>query len=89
MAKKLYVGNLSYQTTEDQLIETFSSYGSVASANIVYDRNSNQSKGFGFVEMEDDAAGNTAITSLNGTELNGREMRVSEARPKQDRDRSY
>lgn len=86
MAIKLYVGNLSYETTEDQLIETFSAYGSVTNANIVRDRDTNQPKGFGFVEMEDNSAGNTAIMSLNGTEINGRELRVSEARPKQNRD---
>jgi RNA recognition motif-containing protein len=89
MAKKLYVGNLNYSTTDEQLVETFSQYGTVASANIIYDRYSNQSKGFGFVEMEDDSAGEAAISALNGAELNGRELRVSEARPRQDRDRSY
>ena len=87
MANKLYVGNLNYSTTDDQLHQAFSQYGTVANAHIVYDKYSNQSKGFGFVEMEDKSAGEAAITSLNGTELNGRELRVSEARPRNDRDR--
>jgi RNA recognition motif-containing protein len=89
MAKKLYVGNLNYSTTDDQLNETFVQYGNVASAHIVYDRYSNQSKGFGFVEMESDSECSAAITSLNGADLNGRELRVSEARPRNDRNNSY
>lgn len=89
MSKKIYVGNLSYSTTDDQLTETFSRFGTVASANIIYDKYSNQSKGFGFVEMSEATEADAAITAMNGVELNGRELRVSEAKPRQDRDRSY
>ena len=89
MSKKIYVGNLSYSTSEDQLEETFSQYGEVAGANIIMDKYTNQSKGFGFVEMSDESNATAAISALNGAELNGRELRVSEAKPRQDRDRSY
>lgn len=89
MSHKLYVGNLNYSTTDDQLNETFSQYGKVANAHIVYDKYSDQSKGFGFVEMQDEKESKTAILSLNGAELNGRELRVSEARPREERGRSY
>ena len=89
MPKKIYVGNLSFTTSEEQLEEKFSQYGEVASANIIVDRNTNQSKGFAFVEMSDEANVKAAISALNGAELNGRELRVSEAKPRKDRDRSY
>ncbi|MHB9295941.1 hypothetical protein PilKf_01695 [Pillotina sp. SPG140] len=79
MAKKLYVGNLSYNTTEDALRARFGEYGTVVSAKIIFDRESGNSKGFGFIEMgsEDEAA--AAITGTNGQELDGRQLRVNEA----------
>lgn len=89
MSKKIYVGNLSYSTSEDQLEETFAQYGEVASANIIIDKYTNQSKGFAFVEMSDESNTTAAISALNGAELNGRELRVSEAKARQNRDRSY
>ncbi len=89
MSKKIYVGNLSYSTTEDQLAETFSQFGTVESANIISDKYSNQSKGFAFVEMKDESEVTAAISALNGAELNGRELRVSEAKTRPNRDRSY
>ena len=89
MSKKIYVGNLSYSTSEDQLEETFAQYGEVASANIIVDKYSNQSKGFAFVEMAEESNATAAISALNGAELNGRELRVSEAKPRENRDRSY
>lgn len=79
MAKKLYVGNMSYQTTEDQLEDLFSQFGTVLSANVIIDRMTNRSKGFGFVEMEDGDAADAAITALNNTEFDNREIRVNEA----------
>ena len=85
MANRIYVGNLNYSTTDEQLSELFSQYGTVQSANVVIDRYSNRSKGFGFVEMEDESAVAAAIAGLNGVEHNNRELRVSEARPRQPR----
>ncbi len=79
MAKKLYVGNLSYGTSEDGLRAAFSQYGDVASVNIVIDRDSGRSKGFGFVEMSSDDAAVAAISGLNGRGLDGRSLRVNEA----------
>lgn len=89
MAKKIYVGNLSYGTTEAALTTAFSAYGEVASANIITDRYSGQSKGFGFVEMVEEEAANAAIGALNNSDLDGRRLRVNEAidkprRPRQD-----
>ena len=84
MNTKLYVGNLSYSTTENDLQDTFAKCGAVSSVNLITDRMSGQSKGFGFVEMSD-STGFTAALSLNGTELNGRSMTVNEARPKEER----
>ncbi len=85
MSKKLYVGNISYSTTEDQLEDLFSQYGTVLNVNIVTDRYTNRSKGFGFVEMEDDAAAQAAVSAINSTELDGRELRVDEARERRPR----
>ena len=86
MAKKLYVGNLSYQTTSAQLETLFSEVGSVAEAIVVEDRDSGRSKGFGFVEMADEAAAASAIEQLDGKELDGRTIKVSEARPRRPRE---
>lgn len=80
---KLYVGNLSYNTSEDQLNDLFARFGTPASAKVITDRASGQSKGFGFVEFTDDQVGKTAL-SLDGTEFNGRRLTVNEARPKND-----
>ncbi|MDR2433180.1 MAG: RNA-binding protein [Treponema sp.] len=87
MAKKLYVGNLSYNTTEDGLKNLFSGFGSVASAKIVFDRDSGNSKGFGFIEMSSDEEASAAITGVNGREFDGRQLRVNEAMDKPRRDR--
>jgi len=81
MAKKLYVGGLSYNTTEDTLKNTFSQAGTVETANIIIDKFSNRSKGFGFVEMSTDEEAKKAVEMLNGKELDGRTLTVNEARP--------
>jgi len=78
----LFVGNLSFQTTQDDLIAAFSQYGNVERVNIVTDRETGQARGFAFVEMTDRREAETAIARLNGAELNGRAMNVNEARPK-------
>ena len=85
MAKKLYVGNLSYNTTEDSLRNYFSSFGTVASAKIINDRDTGNSKGFGFIEMGSDDEANAAIAGTNGTEFEGRQIRVNEAMDKPQR----
>ncbi len=85
--KNIYVGNLTFSTTEDQLRSMFEAYGQVDRVSIVTDRNSGQSRGFGFVEMPDDEAGNRAIEALNGTNIGGRNLTVNEARPREDRPR--
>lgn len=85
MATKLYVGNLSYETTEDQLREMFAGIGEVDSVALITDRHSGQSKGFAFVEMSKDEEAKTAIAQLNGKEIDGRTMNVSEARPREER----
>jgi RNA recognition motif-containing protein len=84
MTKRIYVGNLSYQTTENDLTTLFSEVGEVESANIITDRDSGRSKGFGFVEMSNEDA-DKAIAQFNGVELNGRQLTVNEARPRQER----
>ena len=88
MAKKLYVGNLSYNTSEDGLRNLFSGFGNVMSAKIVFDRDTGSSKGFGFVEMSTDEEASAAIAGANGQELDGRQLRVNEAmdKPRRDRD---
>lgn len=84
MAMKLYVGGLAYSVTEDELRTLFAEYGTVTSAAVIKDRDSGQSKGFGFVEMSDDEA-KAAMTALNGKDFNGRSLTVNEARPQEDR----
>ncbi len=78
----IYIGNLSYEMSETDLEEEFKSYGSVKSVKIIKDRESGNSKGFGFVEMNNNDEGLESIKGLNGKELKGREIRVNEARPK-------
>jgi len=85
MATKLFVGRLSYSTTDDSLQAAFSQYGTVSSAQVIKDRDSGQSKGFGFVEFDDDAAAKAAIAGLDGQELDGRVIAVNEARPRENR----
>lgn len=85
MGKKLYVGNLPFSATEQDLQAKFAAFGAVDSAKIIMDRDSGRSKGFGFVEMSDDSAAQQAIDSLNGSDLAGRAMIVSEARPQEPR----
>jgi len=84
VAKKLYVGNLTYDTTEDTLVELFSEFGEVLSAQIIIDRDTNRSKGFGFVEMAEGA--DEAANALNGQDFHGRNLTVNEARPREPRD---
>jgi cold-inducible RNA-binding protein len=78
----IFVGNLSYQTTQDELQAAFSQYGNVERVNIITDRDTGQPRGFAFVEMTDKREAEAAISHLNGAELNGRAMNVNEARPK-------
>ncbi|MGH7237281.1 MAG: RNA recognition motif domain-containing protein [Candidatus Saccharimonadales bacterium] len=85
MAKKLYVGGLAYSVTDQDLEAFFAEQGKVVSATVIKDRDSGQSKGFGFVEMAEDADAQNAINNLNEKELNGRSIMVNEARPKEDR----
>ncbi len=84
MAMKLYVGNLSYDTTEDSLNTKFSEYGAIESVNLIVDRDSGRSKGFAFIEMDDDGA-KAAIQALDGAEFEGRNIKVSEAKPQERR----
>src|SRR4051812_11861409 len=81
MAKKIYVGNLSFQTTESDITDMFSEIGQVESVQIITDRDTGRSKGFGFVQMSDDEAAEKAIAQFNGKEVNGRNLTVNEARP--------
>ena len=84
MTKKLYVGNLSYSTTESTLSELFAGIGEVESVSLITDRMTGGSKGFAFVEMADEAQAQEAITKLNEQEVDGRTIKVAEARPKRD-----
>ncbi len=83
--QNLFIGSLAYATTDDTLKAFFEQIGEVESARVITDRDSGRSKGFGFVEMEDDAAAVNAIKELNGKELSGRALMVNEARPQEDR----
>jgi RNA recognition motif-containing protein len=86
MAKKIYVGNMSFDTTEDDLKALFSAYGEVVSANVITDRYTGRSRGFGFVEMSADEEAGSAIAELNEKEVNGRILKVNEAKEKPRRD---
>lgn len=85
MAKKLYVGNLSYGTTNADLEKLFSSFGTVESADVITDRDTGRSKGFGFVEMSSDSEAQAAVNGLNGKDFGGRPLTVNEARPREER----
>lgn len=85
----IYVGNLSYNTSERDLEEAFGAYGEVTSARIVIDRDTNRPRGFGFVEMANKAEAEAAIAALNGKELQGRTLTVNEARPREERGAGY
>ncbi len=89
MASRLYVGNLSYSTTDDGLRDFFAAAGNVKSAEVVIERSSGRSKGFGFVEMETDEGANNAMNQLNGQMLDQRPIRIDFAKPKEDRPRSF
>ncbi len=89
MASRLYVGNLSYSTTDDGLRDFFAAAGNVKSAEVVIERSSGRSKGFGFVEMETDKGANNAMNQLNGQMLDQRPIRIDFAKPKEDRPRSF
>jgi len=85
MSMKLYVGNLSFQTSSEDLQELFAQAGTVESASVVEDRETGRSRGFGFVEMSSSEEGQKAITQFNGQEVNGRSLNVNEAKPREDR----
>jgi cold-inducible RNA-binding protein len=85
MSMKLYVGNLSFQTSSDDLQQLFAQVGTVESATVVEDRDTGRSRGFGFVEMASKEEGQKAIEEFNGKDLNGRNLTVNEARPREDR----
>ncbi|MBN1670845.1 MAG: RNA-binding protein [Kiritimatiellae bacterium] len=85
MATRLYVGNLSYDTTEGDLLGLFQKAGEVVSCDLIMDRYTNRSRGFAFVQMASDEEAQKAISELDGTELDGRALRVNEARPREDR----
>lgn len=87
MAKNLYVGNLSYSVRDPELNDLFAQFGSVSSAHVIMDRDSNRSKGYGFVEMPNDDEAQAAIDALNGKENNGRVINVNETRPREQRER--
>ena len=81
----IYVGNLSYGVSEDNLREVFEAYGEVSSCKVITDKYSGRSKGFGFVEMDNDSEARAAIDQLDGAEIDGRAVRVNEARPREDK----
>jgi RNA recognition motif-containing protein len=85
MAKNIYVGNLPYETTGDDLVQLFQTYGAVTSGQVIIDKFSGRSRGFGFVEMANDDEAQAAIEALNGTSYGNRPLTVNEARPREDR----
>ena len=85
MGKKLYVGNLSYEVSSSDLEQLFSPHGTVESANVIMDRDTNRSKGFGFVEMGSDSEAQAAISALDGQDQGGRALKVNEAKPREPR----
>jgi|SRR5579884_4176304 cold-inducible RNA-binding protein len=85
MGKKIYVGNLAYGISSSDLQQMFEPYGAVQSAQVIMDRDTGRSKGFGFVEMDGEAEAQAAITALNGKEMEGRTLTVNEARPREER----
>jgi cold-inducible RNA-binding protein len=89
VAKRLYVGNLSSDTTDSTLQNLFEPHGTVQSAKVIMDRDTGRSKGFGFVEMDSDAQAQAAITGLNGQEVDGRALKVNEARPREERSNTF
>ena len=89
MSKKLYVGGLPYAVTDQRLEEVFSEHGTIESARVVTDRDTGRSRGFGFVEMENQSEAESAISALNGTDLDGRTLTVNEARPRENRSGGY
>lgn len=84
----IYIGNLPYSITEDELRDLFATHGEVTSANIIIDRDSGRSKGFGFIEMPEKNSGESAINAINETDVQGRNVRVNEARPRPERGRN-
>ena len=86
MGKKIYVGNLSFNVETDQLRDVFAQYGTVDTANVISDRYTGRSKGFGFIEMSTESEAQTAISSLDGSDLGGRSMKVSLAKPQEPRE---
>ena len=88
MSKRIYVGGLPFKTTEEEMNALFTTYGAVTSAKLITDRESGQSRGFGFVEMANDAEAVTAMEKLNGSDFGGRKLTVNEARPMESRPRT-
>jgi RNA recognition motif-containing protein len=86
MSQKIYVGNLGFSISNEALSQKFAQYGTVSSAKVIMDRDTNRSKGFGFVEMSSSAEASKAINALNGTDFDGRSMNVSEAKPMEKRE---
>jgi RNA recognition motif-containing protein len=89
MSAKLYVGNLSYNTQQNDLVDLFGQYGEVMSANIIVDRDTNQSKGFGFIEMASADEAQACISAINGSDLDGRQLKVNEAKERAPRRNNY
>lgn len=87
MSKKIYVGNLSFDTTDEQLNSIFSPFGTISSARVIKDKFTDRSRGFGFVEMDNNEEADKAIAALNGKDVDGRALKVSEARPREDKPR--
>ncbi len=88
MSKKIYVGNLSFDTNDDQLSKMFLPFGQVTSSNVITDKYTGRSRGFGFVEMDNTEEANKAIAELNGKSVDGRALTISEAKPREDKPRS-